>query len=362
MTASTGLRRASAARESRASPLRAAVIGAGLMGHWHARYATKAGACITAVVDRDLAAADALRAPYPAARGFGDVASMLAAERPEVAHVCTPTETHADIVAALLAQRVHVLVEKPLAQTAEETAHLIEQAEAAQVRLCPVFQFPFQQGFLRARELLGHMGTPLKIEVTICSRGAERLGTGGAARLLREILPHPISLFCMLWLEPRIVLAEWDASRCGMGELCAHGRVGPVAASLFLSAYARPPRCEARVLCTGGTLFLDFFHGYAAVERDREGRLGKIVQPFLRSLSHSIAAMCMLMHRLRVWEPAYPGLSKLIAEFYASTAPGYPPPISRTTITTVSAWCDHIERKLAPAASGDGRRVAAKPA
>lgn len=360
MNAPIGLRHASAARESRDSPLRAAVIGAGLMGRWHAHYASKAGACITAIVDHNLAAAETLRARYSEARVFSDVASMLAAERPEVAHVCTPTETHVDIVTALLAQRVHVLVEKPLAQTPEETVHLMQQAEAAQVRLCPVFQFPFQQGFLRAQKLLGHMGTPLKIEVTICSRGAERLGTGGAARLLHEILPHPISLFCMLWQEPRIDLADWDASSSGMGELFAHGRVGPVAASVFLSAYARPPRCEARVLCTGGTLFLDFFHGYAAVERDRQGRAGKIMQPFLRSFSHSIAAMCMLMHRLRVWEPAYPGLPKLIAEFYASTELGNPPPISRTTITTVSAWCDHIERKLAPAASGDGRRVAAK--
>jgi hypothetical protein len=63
---------------------------------------------------------------------------------------------------------------------------------------------------------------------------------------------------------------------------------------------------------------------------------------------------------VRVWEPAYPGLSKLIAKFYASTEPGNPAPISRTTIGTVAAWCDHIERKLAPAASGDGRRIAAE--
>ena len=132
-------------------PLRAAIVGAGLMGTWHARYAVRNRAQVIAIVDPDAAAANRLRAGFPAAVTFSDLATMLAAVTPDVAHICTPVQTHAELATAALERRIHVMVEKPLAVDAAQTRQLLDIADAAGMVLCPVYQFPFQHGLLCRR-------------------------------------------------------------------------------------------------------------------------------------------------------------------------------------------------------------------
>ncbi len=327
-------------------PLRVAIVGAGLMGSWHARYAVRAGAEITAIVDRDAPARRRLGVRHPAASTLPDVSSLLAAPLPDAAHVCTATGTHVEIAEHLLARGVHVLVEKPLAANADETEGLLRIADAHSALVCPVYQFPFQRGFKRAQERLATMGRAIRAEITICSTGADRLPGGGDA-LIREVLPHVPSILAALFPDARADLATWHATRSAEGEFAAYGRFGTVEASVCVSAHARPPRCEARLLCGGGTLLLDFFHGYVAVQPDRRGRYGKIVQPFAAALSQSLAAAGNLAHRLFEREPAYPGLGRLIAAFHAAVRNGEPSPVPRETVVTVAQWCDHVERELA---------------
>lgn len=327
-------------------PLTVAIVGAGLMGRWHARYAVRAGAEVAAIVDRDAAALRRLAVRYPAAISFPDLSALLAAPLPDVAHVCTATGTHVEIAERLLARGVHVLVEKPLATSANETERLLQIADTHAALACPVYQFPFQRGFERAQKHLAAMGRAIRAEITICSTGADRLGGDGDA-LVREVLPHPPSILAALFPDARADLATWHATRSGDGEFAAYGRFGTVEASVCISAHARPPRCEARLLCSGGTLLLDFFHGYVAVEPDRSGRYGKIIQPFAATASQSLAAAGNLAYRLFEREPAYPGLRRLIAAFHAAIRSGAPSPVKRETIAGVAHWCDHVGQEFA---------------
>ncbi len=331
-------------------PLRVAIVGAGLMGGWHARYATRSGARIVAIVDRDAAALGRLAERYRAASAFADLAALLAAPPPDAAHVCTATGTHAEIALRLLERRVHVLVEKPLAASAGETDRLLRAAEAHGALLCPVYQFPFQRGFVRARERLATLGEALRAEITILSAGADRLGGDGDA-LVREVLPHPPSILALLWPGAHADLATWSATRSAEGEFSAHGRFGSVDVSVYVSARARPPRCEARIFCRGGTLWLDFLHGFVAVQRDRRGRYGKIVQPFAAAASASLAAAANLARRAVAREPAYPGLKPLIAAFYAAIGSGAPAPVPPEVVAAVAQWCDHVGSRQGRAGS-----------
>jgi len=327
-------------------PLRVAIVGAGLMGTWHARYAVRAGAEIAAIVDRDAIALRRLGVRYPAAINCPDLPALLAAPLPDVAHVCSASGTHVEIAERLLARGVHVLVEKPLASSADETERLLQIAAAHVALVCPVYQFPFQRGFERAQKRLATMGRAIRAEITICSTGADRLRADGDG-LVREVLPHPPSILAGLFPDGRADLATWHATRPGEGECAAYGRFGTVEASVCISAHARPPRCEARLLCSGGTLLLDFFHGYVAVQPDRRGRCGKIIQPFAAASSQSLAAAGNLAHRLFEREPAYPGLRHLIAAFHAAIRNGAVSPVGQETIVGVAQWCDHVERELA---------------
>src|SRR5688572_12071223 len=83
-------------RVTRPARVRAAIIGAGLMGRWHARAVEHAGATINAVVDADLDRARQLARAHRAraASSLSDAASYGTLD---VVHVCTPLETHATL-------------------------------------------------------------------------------------------------------------------------------------------------------------------------------------------------------------------------------------------------------------------------
>src|SRR6266545_7475973 len=98
------------------TPLRAAIVGAGLMGKWHAESVRKIGGVVTVVADADQSRADAL------ARDFGasstrSAAGALSADVADVVHVCTGPSDHFSIVHSALLAGLHVICEKPLAET-----------------------------------------------------------------------------------------------------------------------------------------------------------------------------------------------------------------------------------------------------
>ena len=116
-----------------ASPIRAAVVGVGYLGRFHAqKYAAAEGAELVAVVD-----ADAERAAEIAEEiGTEALTSVADLEgRVDAVSIVTPTRSHHEIARGLLDAGVHVLVEKPITVTAAEAAELVDLAEERKVVL-----------------------------------------------------------------------------------------------------------------------------------------------------------------------------------------------------------------------------------
>lgn len=108
-------------------PLRAAVIGAGYLGRFHAqKYAAIEDVALVAVVDRD-----AGRARTVAREVGADWETDFRTVLPQVdlVSVVTPTVSHHAVGRACLEAGVHVLVEKPFTLTLEEADELIELAD-----------------------------------------------------------------------------------------------------------------------------------------------------------------------------------------------------------------------------------------
>ncbi|MEV7628363.1 Gfo/Idh/MocA family oxidoreductase [Actinoplanes sp. NPDC089786] len=78
-----------------------------------------------------LAAIDALPEVELVGAATHDYHKLLDEVRPDVAHVCTPHDTHADIVADCLDRGVNVLLEKPVADTVEAAERVIAAAARA---------------------------------------------------------------------------------------------------------------------------------------------------------------------------------------------------------------------------------------
>jgi UDP-N-acetylglucosamine 3-dehydrogenase len=106
-------------------PLRGAVLGLGMMGRHHARILQSNPAMrFAGAVDPG---GDRFGAVGVGALVFATVDELLAAPggAPDFAIVAVPTEDHLPAVRALAGAGVHVLVEKPLAATADEARELI---------------------------------------------------------------------------------------------------------------------------------------------------------------------------------------------------------------------------------------------
>src|SRR5437870_229910 len=100
------------------------------MGRWHADAIARTGGLVAGVVDRNLRRAQALAARYPGACIANELADIVSRGPLDVVHLCTPLETHAALARQSLESGLHVLAEKPLADTAEMTAELLSLASA----------------------------------------------------------------------------------------------------------------------------------------------------------------------------------------------------------------------------------------
>ncbi|QLG48556.1 Gfo/Idh/MocA family protein [Natrinema halophilum] len=113
-------------------PIRAGVIGVGSMGENHARvYDELPGVELVGIADRDEEIALRVAAEY----GVEPIDPETLCERCDVVTVAVPTHAHYEAVSTCLEAGVHVLVEKPIAETVEQGRQLAEQAREAGLTL-----------------------------------------------------------------------------------------------------------------------------------------------------------------------------------------------------------------------------------
>jgi predicted dehydrogenase len=304
--------------------MRAAVVGAGLMGRWHAHELIRAGGAAVAVVDPNLGAAARLAEKHASAQAFAGLGEALEVGAIEAVHVCTPTESHVELVEQALGAGAHVLVEKPLAPDAPATERLVARAREAGRLLCPVHQYLFQPGFELALRSEARVAPLRHLDAMTCSAGGAGRPPSELDAIAADVLPHLLACVERL-AAPGLSGVTWSAAR-----LRAAGAVDPGGAtiSLCVSMGGRPTRNELRLIGAGATVELDLFHGYGFLEAGEPSRATKALRPFAVSARRAGAAAGNLTRRAARWEPAYPGLRTLIERFYASAESGGQPPIS----------------------------------
>lgn len=316
----------------------ATVVGAGLMGHWHADAARRAGASISAIVDPDPARAASLAREHPSARVFDRLDKALASLPIQVVHISTPLGTHVDLARTALEAGCHALVEKPLASDAAAAHRLFDLAAQRGRLLCPVHQFLFQRGTQRARDALDGLGTLLHLEMEVCSTGSHADPSAGDD-VARDILPHALA-FAARFCPRSISEGDWTARRPASGELVVGATVGDVGVSARISMNGRPPVNQLRLVAEHGTVILDLFHGFSIVDRSRSySRAGKVARPFVHATRMGMSAAGNLAWRAMRREPAYPGLRELVKRFHAAARDGGPSPITpEETMDVMDVW------------------------
>ena len=320
---------------------RAAIIGAGLMGRWHADAVRKVGGRVAVIVDPNDSAREALARRHPEARLLAELDPSVLARHATAAHVCTPLATHAAIVTAVIEAGLHALVEKPFVRSADETARLLALADARGVIVCPVHQFLFQDGVRRITEWRPSLGRVHSVDFSTCSAGAGGKDPAALDDLIAEILPHPLALASAVLGTP-LGSSVWQIAHPVPGELRAVTSVADAIVSIAISAHSRPTENVLRVLGSAGSATADLFHGFAVRHEGTVSRQTKMAQPFVRAGETLATASLNLARRALQRELAYPGLRELVRQFYSATRGERPTPVAPASIADVACARDRI--------------------
>lgn len=216
---------------SRATPAaiqRVAVIGCGDISAVHlAAIAQLPNTVLVAVADPDAgrlsAAAQANEVP-----GFADHLSLFDAVQPDVVHICTPHNTHAQLAIDALERGIHVIVEKPLAHSREEGERVAAAARGSSARIAVCFQNRYNVPVAAASELLasGTLGAVLGASATVqWNRNAAYYqnrpwrglwATGGGGLLMNQAI-HTVDL--LQWLVGPVESVAGSASTRVLGHV-----------------------------------------------------------------------------------------------------------------------------------------------
>jgi len=123
------------------------IVGLGMVAEFHAQaLAGVRGAKLIGVATRDPARARDFAAKHSLAFAATDVSALVA--RPDIHVVCitTPSGQHLEPALAAIRAGKHVVIEKPLEITTARADEILRAADAAGVRVAPIFQARFGDG------------------------------------------------------------------------------------------------------------------------------------------------------------------------------------------------------------------------
>jgi len=185
--------------------MRVGVIGYGAWGRWHAKaLADLPGVTLGGILCHGDASAAAAQSDFPAVPVLRDRAALLALPLDAV-DIVTPNHTHADHAVAVLAAGMHVLAEKPLANTVADCDRILAAAAAAKrcVSVNHELRVSTQWGMIKDEVTKGAIGTPMAATYALFRRPF-RGGAGGwrhdPARVGSWVLEEPVHFFdLLLW-------------------------------------------------------------------------------------------------------------------------------------------------------------------
>ena len=170
---------------------------------------------LVAVMRRSMPAAEAFAAKHGAARAYDTVEGLVADPEVDAIYVATPVHRHRPDVLAAAAAGKDVLVEKPIALTADEGREMVAACAAAGVRLGTCFYQRYNARHRRIRELLAAnaIGQVATVNFNFSGRSPDAAGAwrqdpalaGGGAFI--DSASHCVDLLRFLFGEVEQLLA-----------------------------------------------------------------------------------------------------------------------------------------------------------
>ncbi len=131
-----------------------AIVGCGFIAQKHAKaISTIETATLVAVCDKVPELMRLYETEYNA-KAYTDFEEMLKDDLIDVVNICTPSGSHAVLAELATKYGKHIIVEKPIAMTLEETNRIIDAADLNRVKLAVVHPNRFRPVAMKLKEIL----------------------------------------------------------------------------------------------------------------------------------------------------------------------------------------------------------------
>ena len=157
--------------------LRGMTIGCGFFGNIHLEgWSRIENARIVAVVDTDQRRAEEAAGRFDVA-AYTDLEAALAKESPDFVDIATRPDSHLKLAKVAAAQGCHVLCQKPIAPTMEESVKLVETCKSHNVRLMINENWRWQPWYREIKGLVESDAIGQVITITLTRHEAHALCT-----------------------------------------------------------------------------------------------------------------------------------------------------------------------------------------
>lgn len=146
--------------------LGAAVVGTGFIGPVHVEGLIRLGINVRGIMGSTPAKSESARKQLGLPKAYGSFDEILEDDSVDAVHLAVPNVLHYDMCKRALAAGKHVMCEKPLAMTSEESAELVELAAASGLVAAVTYNQRFYPLNLEARARVesGELGDVLAIK------------------------------------------------------------------------------------------------------------------------------------------------------------------------------------------------------
>jgi UDP-N-acetylglucosamine 3-dehydrogenase len=177
--------------------IKAAVIGVGSMGANHARiYNELDEVTLVGICDADRHLAQKVASRYRTSH-YLDHRDLLDRERPDLVSIAVPTGFHRQVALDAIDRGVHLLVEKPIADTVANAEEMVRRAEAASVQLMVGHVERFNPAVVELKRRLqdGQLGKMFQIHVRRLGPFPHRVRDVG---VVIDLATHDLDVMCYL--------------------------------------------------------------------------------------------------------------------------------------------------------------------
>lgn len=196
------------------------IVGCGMIARIHAAAIVQLqNAVLTAVYDPIPAGAEAFASSH-GCRTAASLEELLADPEVDIVNICTPSGTHAQIAVAAARAGKHVVVEKPVAITAESAEQVARAQREFGVQICVISQLRFSEAVQTLHQAMeqGAFGNPVLNSLSMryyrsedyyrCGGWRGKWNTDGGGALMNQGI-HGLDLLCYLCGPVRSVHAQY---------------------------------------------------------------------------------------------------------------------------------------------------------